>query len=160
MQQSVCAIELIGIKLFGAGVSIEALRTVRDKMLASTAAGREWIALFERVQFALLPALMRDAKLLATAGELIQGITATVNETDAVFEAADARRASALLRKLRSSVKVAGAQRDLDAVIRRIDQLAGRSIQQSIESLMRQKPSGATRKPAASKPAPRGKRRR
>jgi len=149
MQQSVCAIELIGMRLFGASLNIDALRTVRDKVLASTAAGREWIALFERAQFAVLSVLMRDPMLLTTAGELIQRIASTVNESDAVFEEADARRASALLKKLRSRVKVAALQRDLDAVVRHIDHLAGRTVQQAIESLLRQRPSGGAKKPAA-----------
>ena len=150
LQQSVCAIELIGIRLFGASANLDALRTVRDKLLSSTAAGREWIALFERAQFALLAALMRDAKLLAAAGELLQTLAPHVGETDAVFEEADAQRARALLKRLRAKVKVAALQHDLDLVDGRINQFAGRSVQQLIESLMRHNPgrrtTSATRK--------------
>ena len=49
MQQCICAIELIGVRFFRADTEVNALRTVRDRLLATTDAGREWIALFERV---------------------------------------------------------------------------------------------------------------
>jgi hypothetical protein len=140
MQQSVCAIELIGLQLFGAGTSFDALRSARDKFLASTAAGREWIALFERTQFTLLSAVMRDAKLLTAAGDLLRQISRSAEDPDAVFTEADADRASDLLKKVRTKVKAQSVQRDLDVVGQRIRQLAGRSTQQVIESLMRRKP--------------------
>lgn len=159
LQQSVCAIELIGIRLFGTSTNVDALRTVRDKLLSSTAAGREWIALFERAQFALMSALMRDARLLAVAGDLLQTLAPTVGETDAVFEEADARRASDLLKSLRAKVKVPALQHDLDVVERRIDQLAGRSMQQVIESLMRRKPGRRRTRATRKRPTP-AKRRR
>ena len=153
LQQSVCAIELIGIRLFGASSSFDALRTVRDNLLASTAAGREWIALFERAQFVLLSAVTRDAKLLKAAGDLLQQIAPSVGTADAMFAEADAQRASALLKKLRAKVKIPALQRDMEVVGQRINQLGGRSMQQVIESLMRHKPSqrksGTVKKAAA-----------
>ena len=153
LQQSVCAIELIGIRLFGAGMNLDALRTLRDKFLASTAAGREWIALFERTQFALVAVATRDAKLLAAAGDLLQHIAPAVADADAVLAKTDALRANALLKRLRTKVRTPSVQQDLDAAGRRIGQLAGRSMQQVIESLMRDKPgqrkAGPTRKASA-----------
>lgn len=145
MQQSVCAIELIGTRLFDSGSSVATLRTVRDKLLASTAAGREWIALFERAQFALLSSAMRDAKLLATAGDLIQLMARAVDDQDAVFAEADAKRANALLKKLRAKLKIRALKDDLDAIGERIEQLSGRRMQQVVESLMRHKPGHAKR---------------
>ena len=143
MQQSVCAIEFIGIKLFEGDTEVAALRAIRDDLLATTAAGREWIALFERAQFALLSSAMRDANLLAAAGEVIRTAARSVGDKGAVFNEADSTRASALLKKLRVKVKLRALQQDLDAVGARIQQLSGKRMQQVIESLMRQKPGKA-----------------
>ena len=49
-QQCICAIELIGTRLLKRDTEVAALRRVRDDLLATTEAGRDWIALFERVQ--------------------------------------------------------------------------------------------------------------
>ena len=143
MQQSVCAIELIGTRLFASGSSVASLRTVRDKLLASTAAGRDWITLFERAQFALVSSAMRDAKLLATAGDLIQLMARAADDQDAVFAEADAKRAQALLKTLRGKLKIRALKSDLDAIGARIDQMSGRRVQQVVESLMRHKPGHA-----------------
>lgn len=150
MQQSVCAIELIGTRLFSSTTDVASLRTVRDKLLASTAAGREWIALFERAQFALLASAMRDTKLLAAAGDLIQLMARAVDDQDAVFSDADAKRAGTLLKKLRAKLKIRALKGDLDAIGQRIEQLSGRSMQQVVESLMRRKP-GHAKKPSVVK---------
>jgi murein tripeptide amidase MpaA len=153
MQQSVCAIELIGTRLFKGGTEVAALRRVRDELLASTPAGREWIALFERAQFALLSSALRDAQLLAAAGELVQLMARSASDEDAVFAEADAKRASAVLKKLRAKVKIHALKDDLDAIGQRIEQVIGRRMQQVIESLMRQKPGQPKNAVAAKKPA-------
>ncbi|MFO1361360.1 MAG: M14 family zinc carboxypeptidase [Burkholderiales bacterium] len=151
LQQSVCAIELIGLRLFGGDTEAAALRTVRDDLLATTAAGREWIALFERAQFAVLSAAVRDANVVAAAGELIRVAARSVRSKNAVFGEADGKRASALLKALRGRVKNRELQRDLDAVGARIEQLAGRRMQQVIESLMKSRPGKAGKATAAKK---------
>lgn len=151
LQQSVCAIELIGLRLFAGDAEAAALRTIRDDLLATTAAGREWIALFERAQFALLSAAMRDAKLLADSGEVIRVAARSAGNRKAVFGEADSRRAISLLKSLRAKVKIPALQRDLDAVGARIGQLTGRRVQQVIESLMKNKPGTGRKAPAAKK---------
>ncbi len=140
LQQSVCAIELIGMRLSFSESSIAALRTVRDDLLATTAAGREWIALFERAQFALLAVASRDAKLLAEAGELIRVTAETIRDKDAVFGANESRRTAAFFKALRGKVKLPALLADLNAIQQRIEQLAGKRMQQVVESLMRSKP--------------------
>lgn len=151
MQQSVCAIELIGTRLFSGGTEVASLRTVRDKLLASTPSGREWIGLFERAQFAMLSSAMRDTKLLAAAGELVQLMARTMDDQDAVFAEADAKRAMALLKKLRAKLKISALKADLDAIGQRIEQLGGRRMQQVVESLMRHKPGHAKKEAAPRK---------
>ena len=67
LQQSVCAIELIGLDLFGPGTGLRSFRRIRDEVLASTAAGREWLALFERLQFPLLARVIASPKMTKQA---------------------------------------------------------------------------------------------
>jgi murein tripeptide amidase MpaA len=140
LQQSVCAIELIGIRLFAGDTEMAALRTIRDDLLATTAAGREWIALFERAQFALLSATLRDANLLAATGEVLRVAVRSASDKGAVVGEADSQKAISLLEKLRAKVKIRALKRDLDAVAARLEQLRGRRTQQVIESLMRHEP--------------------
>lgn len=140
LQQSVCAIELIGIRLGFGESSIAALRDVRDKLLATTAAGREWIALFERAQFALLAAASRDAKLLAEAGELIRATGKAIQDKEAVFSTAEARRTFAFFKALSGKVKLPALLADVKAIQQRVEQLAGKRMQQVVESLMRSRP--------------------
>ena len=96
------------------------------------------------------PSAVRDANLLAAAGELIRAAARSVGDKDAVFGEADSKRASSLLKKLRAKVKIRALQSDLDAVGARIEQLSGRRMQQVIESLMRHRP-GKGRKAVAAK---------
>jgi murein tripeptide amidase MpaA len=154
LQQSVCAIELIGIKLLFAGqVDLDALRAVRDNLLATTTAGREWIALFERSQVALLTALMRNPELVEDAGEFIQAITRAVAADGGVLADADARRAVRLVRKLRSATRVQSVRADLDAVVAQLEKLAGRRTQECIESLLRSRPAVAKKRRKTSRPS-------
>ncbi len=60
LQQSVCAIELIGLQQGLAESSTTALRGIRDDLLATTPAGRAWIGLFERAQFSLISVAARS----------------------------------------------------------------------------------------------------
>jgi hypothetical protein len=94
---------------------------------------------------------VRDANLLAAAGEVIRATARSVGDKHAVFGEADSKRASALLKKLRVKVKLRALQSDLDAVGARIEQLSGQRMQQVIESLMRHKPGKGGKAPAAKK---------
>ena len=60
VQQCICAIELIGFRLLARDDEVVALRKIRDEFLSTTEAGRDWIALFERVQTPLIGVLLDD----------------------------------------------------------------------------------------------------
>jgi len=149
MQQSVCAIELINTSV-SAVSKLATLRTARDELLATTAAGREWIALFERVQVPLISAVMSDAKLMQEAADLIGVATQRLASEASEFSAADAKRAVAVLKKLRKMTRIRAVQVDLDATADRIGKLSGKNMRRVIESLMSQRP-GSVRKPAKGK---------
>ena len=72
MQQCICAIELIGARFFATDAEVTELRRIRDEVLATTEAGRAWIALFERAQLPLLTTLMADEQLSSQAAELVK----------------------------------------------------------------------------------------
>ena len=151
LQQSICAIELIGMQFFTAQTEVNALRKVRDKTLATTEAGREWIALFERVQQPLIVALLADRELLAeTAGLVKRAARLTKDDTVALTDAeVDAGRRIA--RKLRTGTDDPELRADLRSMERELDALRGTSMSGALERLM-STPPGA-RSAARSKQA-------
>jgi murein tripeptide amidase MpaA len=144
LQQSVCAIELIGSSFFAGSTELTALRKIRDDRLATTAAGRLWIALFERAQFAFLLAIKQDPKLMALAADVIRSTARLLADENAVFTEAEARHAATLVTQLRSAIKIGVLRADLEAVRARITQISGQPMSRLIASLLRHKPGAAT----------------
>jgi murein tripeptide amidase MpaA len=149
LQESVCAIDLIGTSFFAGSTEVTLLRTIRDDRLATTAAGRLWIALVERVQFAVLLAVKQDPKLMA--GEVIPIAARLLASENAVFTEADAKRAATVVKQLRSAIKSRVLRADLEAVGARITEVSGLPMTQVIASLLRHKPV-ATAKRKRAKP--------
>jgi len=147
MQQSICAIELIGSQFFSADAEVDALRRVRDELLATTDAGREWISLFERVQMPLLGAVMGDEKLLAEAGELLKRAAEVTKDDAEALTDEDVDRSIRLVRALEKKPDGADARRDLRAVEGQLKALRGQRMQGAVERLMSEKPH-ARRSPA------------
>ena len=116
------------------------MRSVRDDLLATTAAGREWIALFERAQVALLTAVMRDPQLTQEAADVIRATAKAIATEGSVFAQADATQAARFVQKLKSLTKIRALRADLVAVGALIDKMNGRRMQQLVESLLRKKP--------------------
>lgn len=152
MQQSVCAIDLIGSSLFSGSRELALMRQIRDERLATTKAGREWIALFERVQFAFMLALRQDVKLMALAGETIATAAKLLADDDAVFTAADAKQAALLMKQLLAATKIPVLRTDLATVRLRLSELGGKSTAQLIASFVRRGPPNPER-PARPKAA-------
>jgi murein tripeptide amidase MpaA len=71
IQQCICAIELIGTQVLGRRDEIDALRRVRDRVLATTEAGREWIRLLERVQGPAVRVITADESLVRMVADAI-----------------------------------------------------------------------------------------
>jgi murein tripeptide amidase MpaA len=151
LQQSVCAIELIGLDLFAKRAPLDALRTVRDRLLATTAAGREWVALFERVQFPLLSVILRVPKLRESASELLKKLTDWVMKEDARLDEADLRRAEQLIQQLAAGTKDRALRTDLAAVSSHLSKAAGQQARAVVANLVRRRP-GAAGKQSARRP--------
>ncbi len=151
MQQCICAIELIGSQVFSADTEVDALRRVRDELLATTDAGREWISLFERVQTPLLGALMGDEKLLAEASKLLKRAAAVTSNDAETLTDGDVDRGIRVVRALGEKPEGADVRRDLRAVEGQLESFRGQRMQGAIERLMSEKPDARTS--AAAKPA-------
>jgi hypothetical protein len=144
MQQCICAIELIGGSLFRGETELNRLRGIRDKLLATTEAGRDWIALFERVQTPLLTALMGDEKLLSQAGDLVRRAAELAKEDTGELSEEDVRTATSVLRSLTRHSDDPAVRRDLKKVQTTLESLRGQSFRTAVEHLMSENP-GASR---------------
>ena len=151
MQQCICAIELIGSDIFSADREVDALRRVRDEMLATTDAGREWISLFERVQTPLLGALMGDEMLLEEARELLKRAAAVTRDDAEALTDQDVDRGIRVVRALGKKPEGADVRRDLRAVKGKLESFRSQQMQSAVERLMSEKPHA--RKSAAKKSA-------
>jgi murein tripeptide amidase MpaA len=140
MQQCICAIELIGIQFFTAQTEVDALRRVRDELLATTDAGREWVALFERVQTPLLGALMGDEALLAEAGELVKRAADLSRDDSEALTDEDVDRGIRVVRTLAKKAEAPEVRRDLRAVEARLESLRRQQMRGAVERLMNEKP--------------------
>ena len=140
MQQCVCAIELIGARFFDTDAEVDELRSVRDELLATTDAGRRWIALFERVQGPVLTTLMGDEALLTEAAGLIARAAELGGNQRKRLTEKDIGRAVRLVRTLSERAEDPEIRRDLDEVETQLGGLRGRSLAGAVEQLMREKP--------------------
>lgn len=140
MQQCVCAIELIGARFFDTDAEVDQLRSVRDELLATTEAGRRWIALFERVQGPVLTTLMGDEDLMTEAAGLIgRAAELSGNQRKRLTEK-DIGRGVRLVRALIERTEDAEMRRDLEEVETKLGGLRGQSLAGAIEQIMREKP--------------------
>lgn len=140
IQQSICAIELIGGMLLGRTTVVEAMRGVRDDLLATTDAGRGWISLFERAQAPVLEQLLSDEKLTKEAMTLLERAGKLVEDEKADIGADDVKRGIALLDAVADRATSPELKRDLHAVRSQLDKARGKSARSVVEGLMRSSP--------------------
>jgi murein tripeptide amidase MpaA len=147
MQQCICAIELIGARFFAADAEVAQLRRIRDEMLATTEAGRAWIALFERAQLPLLTTLVADEQLSSQAAELVKRAAELTKNDRARVRDADVEGALRFVRTLGKAPAAAEVRTDLRAVERRLEAVRGLTTARALASLMAEPPQ--SRKPKA-----------
>jgi hypothetical protein len=140
MQQCICAIELIGARFFATDDEVAELRRVRDELLATTEAGRAWIALFERTQLPLLTTVMADPELAAGAAALLKRAAELTKRSRARLRDDDVDAAVRLLRGLGDADAARDVRSELEAVTRRLEAVRGFTIARVLESLMARAP--------------------
>jgi murein tripeptide amidase MpaA len=140
MQQCICAIELIGARFFATDAEVTELRRIRDEVLATTEAGRAWIALFERAQLPLLTTLMADEQLSSQAAVLVKRAAELTKSTRARMRDADVDGAIRFVRTLSKVPAAVEVRADLRAVERRLDALRGLTSARALASLIAEPP--------------------
>jgi murein tripeptide amidase MpaA len=140
VQQCICAIELIGERFLDGGGGISSLRRVRDELLGSTGAGREWIALFERVQTAVIPILLTDEALGRQAAGLVSRAVALVADESAVLDRELLAEARSFVAEVGDRLGSRAHRRDLAAVAATLDALTAQSSAQAVARLMARPP--------------------
>ena len=146
MQQCICAIELIGARFFGTDAEVAQLRRIRDEVLATTEAGRAWIALFERAQLPLLTTLMANEALSSQAAELVKRAAEITKSGRARVREVDVDGALRFVRTAGKMPAAAEVRTDLRAVERRLEALRGLTAARALESLMAEPPQSRTPK--------------
>jgi len=86
MQQCICAIEVIGVAFLGGEQAVDALRRIRDDILATTPAGREWILLFEDLQTRVLPIVLADDALAERVASVVSRASRAATDETASIE--------------------------------------------------------------------------
>jgi murein tripeptide amidase MpaA len=142
IQQCICAIELIGSQLLGRETEVSLLRHVRDDLLATTENGRDWIALFERVQSQLLGIVLSDERLSQEAAKLVELAGRLVQEESDPIPAEAVESALYLIHDLSERSDSPEVRTDLEAVSAELSQLSGLTSADAIATLMRRGPGG------------------
>lgn len=140
MQQCICAVELIGLRVLGREDEMGSLRSVRDDLLATTPAGREWIALFERVQTPLLGVVLADQRLTRAAADLLAAADDALRDDERALPEELVDRAGQLVDGLTERAPGRAVAADLAAVRRALGRARGGSTADAVRDLMRQGP--------------------
>ena len=144
MLQSICAIEFIGGSLLG--VSVSSLRSVRDDLLQTTAKGRQWIALAERIQAPLLGVVLSDNSLTKEAMELLGRARELLGNDKAVVSQRDVKRGLALVDRMVDRVESRKVRRDLATLRTQLEKASGKSVRKVLDDLLHaEKRSGRKR---------------
>jgi hypothetical protein len=143
MQQCICAIELIGVRLLRRDAEVSSLRRIRDDLLGTTEAGREWIALFERVQGAFVTIVLDDERLSDEAASLLERAGSIVEDERATLTEEDVERAVSFVRRLAEQTESDDVRSDLETVSVALRSLRGRTSREAIETVMQRGPGEA-----------------
>jgi hypothetical protein len=158
LQQSICAIEFIGGTLLGTGMEMRSIRKVRDQRLLTTDAGRDLIALFERVQIPLLGLILADKELTKEAMSLLELAGQLLESDKATVSARDVKRGLALVDALANRTTSAKIRRDLDVVRKQLQKASDKSVRKVLDGLLKGGGVAKSRKAAAARKQPTTKR--
>lgn len=136
MQQSICAIEFIGSTLLGTTAGLARMRGVRDEQLATTKAGRELIALFERVQFPLLGMILADESLTKEAMGLLDISIKLLEKDETVLTKREVERGLRFVDSLATRVTSKALRRDLATVRKHLEGSANKSVGKALAEVL------------------------
>ncbi|MDP9984842.1 murein tripeptide amidase MpaA [Pseudarthrobacter oxydans] len=142
LQQSICAIELIGWRLLDRDTEVLALRRIRDE-LGGTEEGRSWIALFEQLQAPLITIVLGNPELAGRAARILTAAGAQVGSDGAILAPETASEALQFVDVLAGHGREE-LRPDLQVVRERLGAFAGLSTAEIVRSLMEQGPAHAS----------------
>jgi hypothetical protein len=153
--QSICAIEFIGGTFLTSATELDTMRTVRDERLATTSAGRQLIALFERVQIPLLGLVMADKSLAKEAMELLETSTRLLEDEKTVLTESVVKRGLAFVDALAARSTSKNIRRDLETVRKQLKGSTNKRVVNVLEELLgtpavAKKSTKSTKKPKRS----------
>lgn len=136
MQQSICAIEFIGVTLSGSARGLERMRDVRDGRLVTTNAGRKLIALFERLQIPLLGLILADESLTKEAMSLLETSIKLLEHDETVLTAREVERGLAFVDSLAAHTTSKNLRRDLNTVRKQLKLSTNKSVGKALKQLV------------------------
>ena len=142
IQQSVCAIELIGIQFLKGTDAVTSTRRVRDESLSSTPAGREWIALGESILSEVGLMLLEDRELSQEAAGLLEIATKRLQDERTSITYDEVARAQELIKRVASKSESRQLHSDLQTVSDALARMEGQTITDVLNTLARQGPDG------------------
>lgn len=142
IQQSVCAIELIGVQFLKGADAVTSVRRVRDESLASTSAGREWIALGESILSEVGLMLLEDRELSQDAAGLLEIATERLQDERTPITYDEVARAQELIKRVASKSESRQLHSDLQTVSDALARMEGQTITDVLKTLTRQGPTG------------------
>ena len=145
-----CALTFFGTTLPGSTSGLEKMRVIRDEQLATTDAGRELIALFERVQFPVLGLILADEALSKEAMELLEISFKLLEQEETVLTRSEVERGLAFVDSLTSRTSDKDVLTDLETVRKQLAASADKSFARILEGL-----AGTTARTVAKKPTKR-----
>ncbi len=141
IEQTVCAIEFIGVSLFDNVRDVQTIRSLRDTTLATTDAGQGWIELFDRVQRPVLAAVLEEEDLQREAAELLGRATELIDGDSSKLTADDVARAKSFVRRVSRRIEDPEVKRGLAQVQKRLAAAQGRTVSKVVATLMREAPT-------------------
>jgi murein tripeptide amidase MpaA len=144
IQQTICAIEFIGVTFLGRTREADALGAVRDDILMTTEPGRGWISLLERVEHRVLAVVLADEALTREATILLERAGALLENEGAVLDEEIVKRGLVFLDALVAGAPM-GMREDLERVRPQLEQAAGSTARVIVERLMRVGPQTTTK---------------
>jgi hypothetical protein len=121
------------------------MRAIRDEQLAKTDAGRELVALFERVQFELLGLVLADESLTKEAMELGETSFKLLEQQETVLSTREVERGLAFIDSLASRTTSKELLIDLDTIRKQLKASTDKSFAKILDEL------AATSAPAVAK---------
>lgn len=113
------------------------MRDVRDQQLATTDAGRQLIALFERVQIPLLGLILADKYLTKEAMSLLDTSLNLLENEEANVPTREVERGLAFLDSLAKRTTSKNLRRDLDTIRKQLKSSGNKSVGKILKQLLK-----------------------